>query len=291
METNEKDEVVSGSELDPKELQNDGVGETLDENPKGLETEVESEEKTSEENESGENSEENFEEEYDDDEQTTVLTADMMGIPNQGSGMPGSMNQPMAGMYGQPGPMNQPTEGMYGQPGPMNQPMAGMYGQLGPMNQPREGMYGQPGPAYQSVPGMNGQPSPGPGMYNQPMPGMYGQTGPMNQPPISNGYVGPENMGYFPQGQPAESKTMDPIRKAKLIRGFKFVSLGISAVAVVTVIIFLIVAVIVPGGSKYSGSAAKGYNDISSVTDAEPDEKAYTDTDADNNTEDDKKED
>ena len=263
METNEKDEVVSGSELDPKELQNDGVGETLDENPKGLETEVESEKKTSEENESGENSEENFEEEYDDDEQTTVLTADMMGIPNQGSGMPGSMNQPMAGMYGQPGPMNQPTEGMYG----------------------------QPGPAYQSVPGMNGQPSPGPGMYNQPMPGMYGQTGPMNQPPISNGYVGPENMGYFPQGQPAESKTMDPIRKAKLIRGFKFVSLGISAVAVVTVIIFLIVAVIVPGGSKYSGSAAKGYNDISSVTDAEPDEKAYTDTDADNNTDDDKKED
>ena len=45
--------------------------------------------------------------------------------------------------------------------------------------------------------------------------------------------------------------------------------------------IFLIVAVLIPGGNKYSGSAEKGYKDVSSVTDAEPDEKSYTDTDTD----------
>ena len=263
METNEKGEVVS--ELDSKEPLKDGVNESLDEN--------------------------SVEEYDDDDEQTTILTADMMGVPKQessapfGQGMNG-MPEINGGIKGQPGQNN--NGAMYGVPHPiegqgMSQPLPGMNGQpfSGGYGQPgsnmQGAMYGQPGPNMQGA--MYGQPGQNNNgnIYGQPAPGISN----MNQPPVSNGYGGPENMGYYQQGQPVERQPMDPIKKAKIIRGFKVVSLAIAAIAVVTVLIFLIVAVLIPGGSKYSGSAEKGYKDVSSVTDAEPDEKSYTDTDTD----------
>lgn len=282
METNEKGEVVS--ELDSKEPLKDGVNESLDENsndPKGLsETTKETESEENQEESSEENQEENSEEEYDDDdEQTTILTADMMGVPKQessapsGQGMNG-MPEINGGIKGQPGHNN--NGAMYGVPHPiegqgMSQPLPGMNGQ------PFSGGYGQPGSNMQGA--MYGQPGQNNNgnIYGQPAPGISN----MNQPPVSNGYGGPENMGYYQQGQPVERQPMDPIKKAKIIREFKVVSLAIAAIAVVTVLIFLIVAVLIPGGSKYSGSAEKGYKDVSSVTDAEPDEKSYTDTDTD----------
>lgn len=263
METNEKGEVVS--ELDSKEPLKDGVNESLDEN--------------------------SVEEYDDDDEQTTILTADMMGVPKQessasfGQGMNG-MPEINGGIKGQPGQNN--NGAMYGVPHPiegqgMSQPLPGMNGQpfSGGYGQPgsnmQGAMYGQPGPNMQGA--MYGQPGQNNNgnIYGQPAPGISN----MNQPPVSNGYGGPENMGYYQQGQPVERQPMDPIKKAKIIRGFKVVSLAIAAIAVVTVLIFLIVAVLIPGGNKYSGSAEKGYKDVSSVTDAEPDEKSYTDTDTD----------
>ena len=316
METNEKGEVVS--ELDSKEPLKDGVNESLDENsndPKGLsETTKETESEENQEESSEENQEENSEEEYDDDdEQTTILTADMMGVPKQessapsGQGMNG-MPEINGGIKGQPGHNN--NGAMYGVPHPiegqgMSQPLPGMNGQ------PFSGGYGQPGPNMQGAtygqPGQNmqgamyGQPGPNMqgAMYGQPGQNnngnIYGQPAPgisnMNQPPVSNGYGGPENMGYYQQGQPVERQPMDPIKKAKIIRGFKVVSLAIAAIAVVTVLIFLIVAVLIPGGSKYSGSAEKGYKDVSSVTDAEPDEKSYTDADDDTDIDGERKED
>lgn len=251
METNEKGEAVS--ELDSKEPLKDGVNESLDEN--------------------------SVEEYYDDDEQTTILTADMMGVPKQESSVPfgqgmNGMPEINGGIKGQPGQNN--NGAMYGVPHPiegqgMSQPLPGVNGQ------PFSGGYGQPGSNMQGA--MYGQPGQNNNgnIYGQPAPGISN----MNQPPVSNGYGGPENMGYYQQGQPVERQPMDPIKKAKIIRGFKVVSLAIAAIAVVTVLIFLIVAVLIPGGSKYSGSAEKGYKDVSSVTDAEPDEKSYTDTDTD----------